>query len=238
MLVVEDDAATAELLQLQLEEDGYDVELALTGEEALARITQSPPAVICLDIALAGRLDGWEVLTRLKATSETASIPVIVCSGSERADRAAVLGASDFLTKPFTRERLLDAVARLIPAGAGSILVVDDEVAIRQLVVMTLARDGLDLREAADGIEALEQIAERRPDVIVLDLAMPVLDGFAVLERLHEKPETRSIPVIVLTARDVTPEERAHFRERTVTLLQKSAYSARELRRLVREAAS
>jgi len=116
--------------------------------------------------------------------------------------------------------------------------VVDDEIAVRRLVVTTLARDGMDLREAADGVEALERIAERRPDVIVLDLSMPVLDGFAVLERLHEEPETRSIPVIVLTARDVTPEERARLCHKTVALLQKSAYSAQELRRLVKEAAA
>lgn len=238
VLVVEDNAGTAELLKEQLAEDGYDVEVALTGEEALARIGQSPPAVICLDIGLAGHLDGWEVLTRLKAAPETASIPVLVCAGGERKDRAVALGAADFLTKPFSRERLLESVARLVPSGRGSILIVDDEVAIRRLVMATLARDGLDLREASDGVEALARIAEQRPDVIVLDLSMPNLDGFAVLERLLEQPETRTIPVILLTARHVTPEERARLRDHTVKLLQKSAYSAQELRRLVLDAAA
>jgi signal transduction histidine kinase/CheY-like chemotaxis protein len=238
VLVVEDNTGTAELLRLQLADDGYDVEVALSGEEALARVVQSPPAVICLDIALPGTLDGWEVLTRLKAAPETASIPVLICSGSEPMDRAAALGAADFLMKPFSRERLLEAVAGLVPAGACSILVVDDDVSIRRLVVTTLARDGIEFREASDGREALESIAERRPDVIVLDLAMPVLDGFAVLARLHEEAGTRTIPVIVLTARDVTPEERSRLRDQTVILLEKSAYSAQDLRRLVKEAAS
>ena len=238
VLVVEDNPGTAELLTAVLEEDGYDVEAALTGEEALARVAASHPAVICLDISLAGTLDGWEVLTRLKDAPDTAGIPVLVCSGGERKDRAATLGAADFLTKPFSRERLLESVARLVPSGRGSILVVDDEDTIRRLVLTTLARDGLDLREAADGVEALERIAERRPDVIVLDLAMPGLDGFGVLERLQEEPETRTIPVIVLTARHVTAEERRRLRDQTVALLQKSAYSAQELRRLIREAAA
>lgn len=237
VLIVEDNAGAAELLSGLLTEDGYDVEVASTGEQAFARIAQRPPAVICLDIGLPGKLDGWEVLTRLKASPGTAHIPVVVCTGSERQDRAAALGAADFLMKPFPPERLLETIARLVPSGDGSILVVDDEFPIRRLVVTTLAREGLDIREAANGAEALDRIAEQRPDVIVLDLAMPVLDGFAVLERLVERPETRTIPVIVLTAMDVGPAERVRLRDQAVTLLQKSAYSAQELRRLVREAA-
>ena len=233
MLVIEDHAGTTELLHEHLKEDGYDVEVALTGEEALARVEQIAPTVICLDIGLPGQLDGWEVLTRLKSNAATASIPVNVCTGSEREDRAVALGAADFLTKPISRERLLESVARLVPSARGSILVVDDEATVRRLVTTTLARDGLDLREAADGAEALLRIAEQRPDVIVLDLTMPVLDGFGVLERLSEDPATRTIPVIVLTAKDVTPDERARLRDRTVTVLEKTAYSAQELRRLV-----
>ncbi|HUH14908.1 MAG TPA: response regulator [Gaiellaceae bacterium] len=238
VLVVEDNPGTTELLREHLLEDGYDVEVALTGEEALARVEQSPPAVICLDIGLPGALDGWEVLTRLKSNPATASVPVLVCTGGERGDRALALGAADFVTKPFSRERLLDVVARLVPDGCGSILVVDDEPTIRRFVTTTLARDGLELHEAADGEAALESIAERRPDVIVLDLAMPVLDGFGVLERLLDDPETRTIPVIVLTARNVTSEERKWLCERTANVLEKSSYSAHALRRLVRQAAA
>ncbi|MHB1244547.1 MAG: response regulator, partial [Gaiellaceae bacterium] len=238
VLVVEDNAGTAELLRAHLVEDGYDVEMALTGEEALARVEQSTPAVICLDIGLPGALDGWEVLTRLKSNPATASIPVLVCTGAERGDRALALGAADFITKPFSRDRLLEIVARLAPSGCGSILVVDDDPTIRRLVTTTLARDGLELREAADGEEALACIAERRPDVIVLDLAMPVLDGFGVLERLLDDTETRTIPVVVLTAKDVTRAERKWLCERTVNVLEKSSYSAHALRRLVRQAAA
>ncbi len=151
-------------------------------------------------------------------------------------DRLAPAGAADVLMKPFSRESLLESVALVLDGGPASILVVDDDDTIRGLMLTTLEREGVDLREAADGVEAIARIAERRPDVILLDLEMPVLDGFGVLDKLREDYETRSIPVIVLTARDVTPGERARLRDQTVAFRQKSAYSADELRRLVGEA--
>jgi CheY-like chemotaxis protein len=159
-----------------------------------------------------------------------------VVEASEGVERVAASGAADVLTKPFSREGLMESVAVLLEGGGpASILVVDDDPTIRNLVVTTLERDGLDFRQASDGAEALARIAERRPDVILLDLEMPGLDGFGVLDGLRRDYETRSIPVIVLTARDVTPGERARLRDQTVALRQKSAYSADELRQLVGE---
>lgn len=154
----------------------------------------------------------------------------------EADDRLAPAGAADVLMKPFSRESLLESVALVLDGGPASILVVDDDDTIRGLMLTTLEREGVDLREAVDGIEAIARIAERRPDVILLDLEMPVLDGFGVLDKLREDYETRSIPVIVLTARDVTPGERARLRDQTVAFRQKSAYTAEELRSLVGEA--
>jgi CheY-like chemotaxis protein len=116
------------------------------------------------------------------------------------------------------------------------VLVVDDEENVRALVRETLSGDGFELREAADGKEALEAVEAERPDVVVLDLIMPGLDGFAVLERLQADPASRPIPVVVLTARRLTQKERKLLRQRAVALLEKSAYSAAELRRLVRQA--
>jgi signal transduction histidine kinase/DNA-binding response OmpR family regulator len=233
ILVVEDDPAAAALLGDYLEEDGYTLEFAATGEHALERATEDPPAVICLDIALAGELDGWDLLDKLKTNDSTAQIPVIVCTGRNGRDRASALGTADFITKPFSEKRIREAVARVLPQGRGSVLVVDDEPAVRRLVRETLARDDVDVREAGDGEEALDAIADERPDAVVLDLIMPRLDGFQVLERLQADPETRFLPVIVLTARRLTPEERTLLRERTGALLEKGAYSPHELRRLV-----
>jgi signal transduction histidine kinase/DNA-binding response OmpR family regulator len=233
ILVVEDDPAAAALLGDYLAEDGYTFEFAASGEHALQRAIEDPPAVICLDVALAGELDGWDVLAKLKANDSTAQIPVIVCTGRNGRDRAAALGTADFITKPFSEKLIREAVARVLPQGRGSVLVVDDEPAVRRLVAETLSRDDVEVRQAGDGEEALAAIAHERPDAVVLDLIMPRLDGFQVLERLQADPETRSLPVIVLTARRLTPEERALLKERTGALLEKSAYSPQELRRLV-----
>lgn len=161
--------------------------------------------------------------------------PTGVCA-VEDAHRVAASGAADVLGKPFSREGLLESVALLLDGGPSSILLVDDDPTVRGLMRKTLERDGADLREAADGVEALARIAERRPDVILLDLEMPGLDGFGVLDELRKSFELRSIPVIVLTARNVTPGERARLRDQTVALRQKAAYSPDEVRVLVGEA--
>ncbi len=238
ILVVEDDPAAADLLSEYLAADGYEVEAVATGEQAVARATEDPPAAICLDIVLPGELDGWDVLARLKATPATARVPVIVCTGRNGRDRAAALGASDFLTKPFSPQDIRDAVSRALPEGRGSILIVDDEETVRRLVVETLRGNGFELREAADGEEALAEIASRTPDALILDLVMPGLDGFAVLERLQDDPEKRLLPVIVLTARRLSVEERQLLSSRTVSLLEKSAYSPSDLRQIVARAIS
>lgn len=117
-----------------------------------------------------------------------------------------------------------------------SILIVDDEETIRRLVTSTLACEGRELVEAADGVEALARVGEKRPDLIVLDLEMPNLDGFGVLEGLRGEWHTRSIPVIILSAREVTPGERARLRHQAVAFRQKSMYSVEEMRQLVGEA--
>ena len=236
VLVIEDDPALATLLSACLALDGLEVELAGTGEAGLERALARPPAVICLDIFLPGKLDGWQVLVQLKANPLTAHVPVIVCTGEKGRSTAATLGASEFLAKPFGGDQLREAVARHLSAERSSVLVVDDDIALRRLVVETLARDGSELREAADGLEALAMIAVRPPDVLVLDLSMPKLDGFGVLERLLEGVETRHLPVVVLTGRELTGGERRLLRERKAAVLEKRKYSGDQLRWLVRQA--
>jgi signal transduction histidine kinase/CheY-like chemotaxis protein/CHASE3 domain sensor protein len=236
VLIVEDDADAAALLAEYLVPADYAVEVTATGEEALIRAVEAPPALICLDITLAGDLDGWHVLARLKSDPATSAIPVVICTAGNGRREASALGAADFLTKPFSGLQLRTAIARILPDGRGSVLVVDDEESVRSLVVETLGRNGMELREAADGEEALAKISARRPDAIVLDLIMPVLDGFEVLERLQADPETRAIPVIVLTARRLGFGERATLKRRAVALLEKNDYSGEELRALVERA--
>jgi signal transduction histidine kinase/DNA-binding response OmpR family regulator len=235
VLVVEDDPGAAELLVTYLGED-FEVEVAANGTIALERAQRRAPAVICLDIGLPGDLTGWHVLASLKDDLRTAQVPVIVCTGVNGHRRAGALGAADFLTKPFTRDDLLDAVTKLLPDRAAEVLVVDDAAPVRRLVAATLEAEGHTIRQAADGEEALEEIARQRPDAIVLDLMMPRLDGFEVLGRLQADPALREIPVLVLTARRLTAPERQTLGVGAVALLEKSDYSAGELRRLVRQA--
>jgi signal transduction histidine kinase/DNA-binding response OmpR family regulator len=236
VLVIEDDPALAALFAEHLALEGLQVETVPTGELGLERALAQPPAMICLDVSLAGELDGWQVLTRLNANPVTNHIPVLVCTGENRRRTAAALGAAEFVVKPFTGDQLRQAVARILSADHESVLVVDDDEALRRLVVETLGRDGSELREAASGTEALAMIAAHQPDVLVLDLKMPGLDGFGVLDRLLESPETRDLPVVVLTGRDLSVSERRFLSERSASLLEKSKYSGDKLRRLVHDA--
>jgi len=233
VLVIEDDPSASSLLAEYIGGNGYEVEISATGERGLARAIEDPPALICLDMGLPGDLDGWQLLDRLRARPDTANIPVVICTGRNGRDRAAALGVTDFISKPFSQRQIREAIGRLLPEGHGSVLVVDDDPAVRRLVIETLQGNGIDLREAADGESALAEIAAEQPDALILDLMMPGLDGFDVLGRLQESPETRLLPVVVLTARRLTADERKRLNQRTVALLEKSAYSPQELRRLV-----
>jgi signal transduction histidine kinase/DNA-binding response OmpR family regulator len=236
VLVVEDDPVAAELLVEYLAPADYAVEVATAGADALLRAAADPPELICLDIKLDGELDGWGVLARLKTNPVTEPIPVVICTAGNGRGQASALGAADFLAKPFSAEQLRTAVARLVPHGRGSVLVVDDDESVRSLVIETLHGADFELREAVDGDEALAKIAARLPDAIVLDLMMPTVDGFEVLERLHADPKTHQIPVVVLTARRLTAGERKSLSDRAVALLEKNQYSGHELRALVRRA--
>jgi CheY-like chemotaxis protein len=219
-----------------LKDLGFASNTVSTGEAALDLAFEDIPALVCLDMKLAGELDGWEVLACLRENPATANVPIVICSGRNGRERAAALGASDFIAKPFSATRLRQAVRRVLRAGGRSVLVVDDEENVRRLVAETLAGNGFELREAANGAEALEAVALRRPDAIVLDLIMPEVDGFVVLERLQDNEETRSIPVVVLTGRNLSPADRARLRSGAVSLLEKSVYSAQELRKLILQA--
>jgi signal transduction histidine kinase/DNA-binding response OmpR family regulator len=233
VLVIEDDPAASALLAEYIGGNGYEVEIVATGEQGLARAIEDPPALICLDMRLPGELDGWQLLARLRERPDTAQTPVVICTGRNGRNRAAALGVTDFITKPFSQRQIRDAIQRLLPEGRGSVLVVDDDPAVRRLVFETLDGNGIDLREAADGESALVEIAARKPDALILDLMMPGLDGFHVLEQLQENPETKLLPVVVLTAKRLTASEREGLRDRAVSLLEKSAYSPQDLRRLV-----
>jgi len=233
MLVIGNDAELAPLLTRRLAWDGLEIESVTSGAHALERALAAAPALICLDGDLKGDLDGWQVLVRLKADPATAHIPVVVCAKARGRKVAGTLGAAAFVRKPFTLDHLSEVTERQLSAERTSVLVVSRDQALRRLVVETLARDGGDLREAADGMEAIGMIGLQRPGALVLDLPLPEPGGFAAIEQVLERPELGGLPVVVLTGRDLSVAERHFLRERNAALIAKSAYSGEQLRRLI-----
>jgi CheY-like chemotaxis protein len=223
VLVIDDDPQARDLLRRTLEGEGYTVETADSGEAALERARELNPAVITLDVMMPS-MDGWAVLRALKADPGLQQIPVVMVSIIHEKGMAFALGAADYLTKPVDRELLRLVVGKYVEAsGPGDLLVVDDDPAARQLVRRTLEPSGWTVREAENGRDALDRVADAAPDLIVLDLMMPVLDGFGFLRELRRGEAGRAIPVIVLTAKEVTPEEKRFLEEQAELVVQKDA---------------
>jgi CheY-like chemotaxis protein len=174
------------------------------------------------------------VLSQLKADPATADIPVVLVTIAEGAELGYALGAAEYLTKPVEVGQLREVVERQLQGRAtGRVLVVEDEDATRAMVSQTLVKAGLAVDVAANGIAALERIGEGRPDVVVLDLLMPEMDGFELIERLRSDPSTRELPVLVMTAKDLTGEERTQLSGRVSSILAKGSTSRRDLLSMV-----
>jgi len=237
VLVIDDDPTIRELLARSLSRDGYEVLLAEDGAHGLELARTEKPVAITLDVMMPG-IDGWGVLRALKADAATVSIPVIMITIVDDKSLGYTLGAAEYLTKPIDRGRLLEAMHRLqSPVGegpVGDVLVVDDEPHVRELTRRTLEAEGLSVREAADGQEALDQVAHQRPGMIILDLMMPVMDGFEFLLRLRRDPDTADLPVVVVTAKDLTEQDRARLKGQVHQVMQKGGFRREELLNEVR----
>jgi signal transduction histidine kinase/CheY-like chemotaxis protein len=239
VLVVDDDPVARDLLQRALAKAGFRVECATDGEEALERARALRPEAITLDVMMPG-IDGWATLAALKADPELADIPVIMLTIVDDKNKGYALGAADYLTKPFDREQLAASLARYrraTPAATGRApaLVVEDDEATRALLVRALEQAGWRVREASDGRAALEQVAAEWPQLILLDLMMPGMDGFQFVQELHKLPDGHSIPVVVITAKDITLEDRLRLNGYVEKILEKGSYSRDDLLRTVRE---
>ena len=236
VLVIDDDPNVIELLRENLAEAGYRVVGARDGEEGINKARALRPDSIVLDIIMP-RKDGWQVLHELKADPSTRDIPIVLLSVVDQKNLGYRLGAADYLVKPFEREALLTTLSRT--AGhCGRLLVVDDDPNVADMVRQLLEGEACTIDVARDGREALRAIAERPPDAVLLDLLMPGLDGFAVLEQLQADPGRRDIPVIVLTAKELTPEESALLERRTLAVVEKRGLERNALLQEVRRALS
>ncbi len=228
VLVVDDDPAARELLQRMLLKDGYAVVCAQSGPEALRIAAARRPAVITLDVLMPG-MDGWSVLTALKASPDTSHIPVVMLTISHEQELGFSLGAVDCLTKPVERARLLGVVQRYAHAADRQALVVEDDPATREMLRRQLTGDGWSVAEAENGQVGLERLVERTPQVVLLDLMMPGMDGFAFVEAMRQNEAWRAIPVVVVTAKDLSFEERERLNGRVQHIAQKGSYSREEL---------
>jgi signal transduction histidine kinase/DNA-binding response OmpR family regulator len=238
VLVIEDDRHSAELLALYLEGAGYRTALARDGVEGLELARRLRPCAVVLDIVLP-RLDGWDLLARLKADPATASCPVVIVSMLDQRGKGFALGAADYLVKPVDRDEMLEALARCIPGGTAqhTVVVIDDDARDRRLIADTLEPEGYSVLSAESGDEGIELVRRERPAVVLLDLLMPGLDGFAVVERLRADAATAEVPIVVLTAKDLRRADRERLAGRISYLAEKSAVGRGELVELVRSVA-
>jgi PAS domain S-box-containing protein len=220
VLVVDDDPTIRRLFTHYLSEAGYRTDATGNGPGVVDTVKAVRPAAICLDIRLPG-LEDWEVLRRLKEDPATAFIPVVVTTILDDARRAFALGATHFLVKPIRREDLLDAVAKAMgaaPAAGRTVLIVDDDPSVLAAVAPMLEQAGYRTLQASGGREAIKQAVQHLPHLIVLDLLMPDLSGFDVIVALRADVRTCGIPVLVLTAKDLSADDRAFLAQRVQTI--------------------
>ncbi len=235
VLVVDDDKAARTLLKTYLSKIGYQVAVASNGEEGLKLARKLRPNAITLDVMMPG-MDGWEVLTQLKQDTDLAHIPVIMLTLVEDKEIGYSLGAAEYLTKPISRDQLT-AVLRKYRAERPpfTVMVVEDDERTREMVIRMLNKAGWQVIEANNGEMALRCLEKYHPDLILLDLMMPEMDGFEFIVHLRKHEQWQHIPVVVLTAKDITIEDRVWLNNRVDTVFQKGAYHRDELLRHVRE---
>jgi CheY-like chemotaxis protein len=235
VLVIDDDPTVHDLMQRFLGKEGFRMAAALDGEEGLRLAKAWRPAAITLDVMMPG-MDGWAALAALKADPALADIPVIMLTIVDDKNLGYALGAADYLTKPIDRDRLVAMLKKYrCEAPPCPVLVVEDDAQIREMLRRILAKEGWLVSEAEHGRVALERVAENRPELILLDLMMPEMDGFQFIEELRKQEAWRSIPIIVVTAKDLSEEDRLRLNGYVEKILQKGAYSREALLAEVRD---
>lgn len=226
ILVIDDDRTMHDLIRRQLH--NHRVEIARTGEEGLRLAKELKPAVITLDVLLPGK-DGWSVLTALKAERELADIPVIMMTVLDEKQRGFALGADDYLTKPIDWERLAAVLNKYEGSNGKSILVVEDDPATQEMLSRALKKEGWDVTVASNGRLGLQCLQLSAPTLILLDLMMPEMDGFEFVRELRRNPEWYALPVIVITAKDLTHGDREQLSSHVERIVQKGAFRVDEL---------
>jgi PAS domain S-box-containing protein len=238
ILVIDDDARVRDLMVRYLTKEGFRVETAASGEEGLHLARSLRPDAITLDVMMP-KMDGWSVLSALKADPELADTPVVVLTIVDNKNLGFALGASDYVTKPVDYRRLATLLQKYRPRSdgepTGRVLIVEDDLVTREMFYRILAREGWNVAEAENGRAALAKVSERKPDLILLDLMMPEMDGFQFIHELRRRSDCREIPIIVITAIDLTPADQLRLNGYVEQILQKGSYNRDELLRQVRD---
>jgi CheY-like chemotaxis protein len=219
-----------------LSKQGFRVATASNGERGLALARELNPSVITLDVLMPGT-DGWTVLTQLKADPALSDIPVVMLTMLDDAETGYALGATEFLTKPIDRDRLLTVLARYRTAGVEpTVLVVEDDAPTRELLRRLLEKEGWRVDQATNGREALAAVERSLPSLILLDLMMPEMDGFEFLEEMRRRGGGRRVPVIVVTAKTLDERDRQRLNGSVERVIQKGSHPIDELLAEIRSA--
>jgi len=235
VLVIDDDPVQRNLLDRFLSKEGFCVRTAAGGDAGLRLARQLRPVAITLDVMMPD-MDGWSVLAALKADDALRDIPVIMLTIVDDPERGFTLGAADYATKPVDRARLSHILKKYTcPHPPCPVLMVEDDPATRELTRAILQKEGWMVSEAENGRAALACMERERPSLILLDLMMPEMDGFEFADRVRQHPEWRSIPIVVLTAKDLTAEERRRLNGSVETILRKAGDSRTALLNQVRD---
>ena len=223
VLVIDDDPAVRDLMQRFLTKEGFHVEIAADGKEGVSLAEKLQPDVITLDVMMPG-MDGWSVLNELKNKPETTHIPVIMLSLVRDKNIGYTLGAADYLVKPINRIQVGQTIKKWTRKNdKGLILLVEDEDSLREIMRRTLEKEGWKVNEAANGRLALDQINHHKPALILLDLMMPEMNGFEFIAELRKVDTWKSIPIVVLTASDLSKEDKYRLHGSVKRLIQKGS---------------
>lgn len=235
ILVIDDDPIMLELMDRFLSKEGFDVHLAANGRDGLEMAKRLQPMAVTTDVMMP-EMDGWEVVTAMRNDPATSHIPVVVVTVTDSRDMGVAVGASQFLTKPVDWSRLGELMARYrADRDERPVLVVEDDEASREQLVRMLTRDGWRVLAAENGHVALDQVQVEKPAVILLDLMMPEMDGFEFLKHLRRLPGCQEIPVVVVSALDITPAHRAEMNGGIVDIIPKSTTTARDVAAYLRD---
>ncbi len=234
VLAIDDDPAARDLLARLLRKEGFWVVQASSGEAGLRLARELKPDVITLDVLMPG-MDGWAVLTTLKGDRALADIPVVMLSIVDERNLGFTLGAAGYLTKPIDRARLVTVVKRYAHRKSPAALVVEDKPATRRQLRRMLETEGWIVVEAENGKVGLDQVAQRVPDLVLLDLMMPEVDGFEFLDAFRQREDCQRVPVVVITAKELTPDDRRRLNGAVQQIMEKGTHTREALLAEIRE---